>query len=501
MLKKVSFSCLFLLISLAIGDGKQIVKAEPHISQVNVKVNLNNNGNRSICTDQLTSAINNIVNGENLKRSHWGILIKDLSSGETIYSQNAEKYFTPASNIKLFTTGVALTKLGSDFRFRTAIYDDGNGVLRVVGSGDPSLKNPQLQLLSQQLFQSGIKEINKLIADDSSFQGDLINSSWEWEDIQSYYGTQVNSLILNENAISLTLLPQKIGDKLQLRWDNSPERYHWKIENNTITTASGIPGFINIERDLKGQILKINGTLPIDAPPEVNAIAVFDPARNFLREFRQVLANQGISVKETLINNDHNNNNNNSKEIAVVASPPLSELLLETNINSNNLYAEVLLRTLASNQPLSKHQTTANLGLKIIKETLTDLGIEPQGYMIVDGSGLSRKNLLTPTAIVQLLQAMEKSPQKEFFRASLPVSGVSGTLKNRFLNTNAVGIIQAKTGTMTGISNLSGYINSPNYQPLVFSIMVNQYQQPNQVIRTAIDQILVLLTDLRQCGN
>ncbi|MBD2137212.1 D-alanyl-D-alanine carboxypeptidase/D-alanyl-D-alanine-endopeptidase [Anabaena sp. FACHB-1237] len=496
MFKKVSFSCLFLLISLSIGDGKQIVKAETRTSQVNVK----NNDNKSICTNQLTSAINNVVNREDLKRSHWGILIKNLSSGETIYSQNAEKYFTPASNIKLFTTAVALTKLGSDFRFRTAIYDDGNGVLRVVGSGDPSLKNPQLQLLSQQLFQSGIKEINKLIADDSSFQGDLINSSWEWEDIQSYYGTQVNSLILNENAISLTLLPQKVGDKLQLRWDNSPERYHWKIENNTITTASGTPGFINIERDLKGQILRINGKLPIDAPPEVNTIAVFDPATNFLREFRQVLANQGISVKETLINNDQKNNNN-SKEIAVVASPPLSELLLETNINSNNLYAEVLLRTLASKQPLGTNETTANLGLKVIKETLTDLGIEPQGYMIVDGSGLSRKNLVTPTAIVQLLQAMEKSPQKEIFRASLPISGVSGTLKNRFLNTNAVGIIQAKTGTMTGISNLSGYINTPNYQPLVFSIMVNQYQQPNQAIRTAIDQILVLLTDLKQCDN
>jgi D-alanyl-D-alanine carboxypeptidase/D-alanyl-D-alanine-endopeptidase (penicillin-binding protein 4) len=127
------------------------------------------------------------------------------------------------------------------------------------------------------------------------------------------------------------------------------------------------------------------------------------------------------------------------------------------------------------------------------------LGVEPEGYVIVDGSGLSRKNLTTPAALVQVLQGIGKSPQAEVFRASLPIAGVNGTLKNRFLNTAAAGMVQAKTGSMTGISALSGYMNAPNYEPLVFSIIVNQSEQPGKVMRTAIDEIVVLLSELKQC--
>ncbi len=189
----------------------------------------------------------------------------------------------------------------------------------------------------------------------------------------------------------------------------------------------------------------------------------------------------------------------NDKEIAAVESPSLSEFLIETNVNSNNLYAEALLRSLAIKKPREKNQNTADVGLEVVRETLTQLGVEPEGYIIVDGSGLSRKNLTTPAALVQLLQAMAKSPQAEVFRASLPIAGVKGTLKNRFLNTAAEGIVQGKTGSMTGIYALSGYVNSPNYEPLVFSIIVNQSQESGKVIRTAIDEIVVLLSELKRC--
>jgi D-alanyl-D-alanine carboxypeptidase/D-alanyl-D-alanine-endopeptidase (penicillin-binding protein 4) len=127
------------------------------------------------------------------------------------------------------------------------------------------------------------------------------------------------------------------------------------------------------------------------------------------------------------------------------------------------------------------------------------LGVEPEGFVIVDGSGLSRKNLTTPAALVQVLQGIGKSPQAEVFRASLPIAGVNGTLKNRFLNTAAAGMVQAKTGSMTGISALSGYMNAPNYEPLVFSIIVNQSEQPGKVMRTAIDEIVILLAQLKRC--
>jgi D-alanyl-D-alanine carboxypeptidase/D-alanyl-D-alanine-endopeptidase (penicillin-binding protein 4) len=144
--------------------------------------------------------------------------------------------------------------------------------------------------------------------------------------------------------------------------------------------------------------------------------------------------------------------------------------VIETNVNSNNLYAEALLRHLANQQPLAKNQTTADVGLQILKTTLNELGIEPTNYILVDVSGLSCKNLISPEALVQVLQVMAKSSQAEIFRASLPIAGMSVSLRNRFINTSAQGIIQAKTGTMMGVVSLSGYVNAPNHEPLVFSI-------------------------------
>jgi serine-type D-Ala-D-Ala carboxypeptidase/endopeptidase (penicillin-binding protein 4) len=487
MLKKNYASLILLFISINIGSIQKIAQAKTPVPQVNTT--------KSICPAQLSSAINTIINHPQFSRVRWGILVKPLSSEKILYSQDSQKYFISASNMKLFTTAAALQKLGADFRIRTSIYDEGNGVLRVVGRGDPSFKNAQLTILSKQLYQQGIRQINQLIVDDSYFQGEVVNSSWEWEDIQADYGAPINSFILNENATVLTFLPQTIGEPLKLKWTEPTEAYRWKIENNSVTTEADKPSFVEVNRDLKGQILRIKGQLAINSQPEITGLAVFDPVANFIRQFRQNLAKEGITVKETL----SSNLSKNDKEIAAVESPPLSELLLETNVNSNNLYAEALLRSLAIKKPEEKNQNTADVGLQVVRETLTQLGVAPAGYVIVDGSGLSRKNLTTPAALVQLLQGIDKSPQAAVFRASLPISGVKGSLKNRFLNTAAAGIVQAKTGSMTGISALSGYMNAPNYEPLVFSIIVNQSEQPGKVMRTAIDEIVVLLSELKRC--
>jgi len=487
MLKKNYVSLILLFISINIGSIQKIAQAQTPVTPVTTT--------KQICPAQLSSAINTIINHPQFSRVRWGILIKTLSSEKILYSQDSQKYFISASNMKLFTTAAALQKLGAYFRIRTSIYDESNGVLRVVGRGDPSLKNAQLRILSKQLYTQGIRQINQLIADDSYFQGEVVDSSWEWEDIQADYGAPVNSLIVNENASILTSLPQTIGQPLKIQWNDPTETYHWKVENNSVTTEADKPGFVQVNRDLKGQIIRINGQLAVNSQPDITGLAVFDPIANFIRQFRQNLAREGITVKETA----SSNLSKNDKEIAAVESPPLAELLIETNVNSNNLYAEALLRSLAIKKPREKNQNTADIGLQVVRETLTQLGVEPEGYVIVDGSGLSRKNLTTPAALVQVLQGIGKSPQAEVFRASLPIAGVNGTLKNRFLNTAAAGMVQAKTGSMTGISALSGYMNAPNYEPLVFSIIVNQSEQPGKVMRTAIDEIVILLAQLKRC--
>ncbi|QYX30579.1 D-alanyl-D-alanine carboxypeptidase/D-alanyl-D-alanine-endopeptidase [Sphaerospermopsis torques-reginae ITEP-024] len=485
--QKISISLMLLFISVQINVNQQIAQAQtPNPPETTTKYT---------CSAQIESSIDAVINRPIFKRMRWGILIKPLSSPQTLYSRDAEKYFIPASNTKLFTTAAALQKLGANFRIRTSVYQDGEGILRVVGRGDPSLKNEQLTILAKQLYQKGIREINQLIADDSYFQGEVVHPSWQWEDVQFYYGAPVNSLIVNENASVINFLPQKIGEPLKIQWSNPLDAYNWQIENDSITTPENQPGFVEVYRDLKGQILRIKGQLPVNSQPNITAIAVFDPAQNFLQNFRLILTKAGIKVKRTSVNNG----GKNEQEIAAIESPPLSELLVETNVNSNNLYTEVLLRSLADQQQLARNKTTADLGLEALKNTLTELGIEPNSYMIVDGSGLSRKNIISPEALVQLLQVMAKSSQAEVFRASLPVAGISGTLKNRFLNTSAQGLVQAKTGTMMGVVSLSGYVNVPNYETLVFSIMVNQSEQPASVVRKAMDEIVVLLTQLKRC--
>ncbi|KAF3891234.1 D-alanyl-D-alanine carboxypeptidase/D-alanyl-D-alanine-endopeptidase [Tolypothrix bouteillei VB521301] len=451
---------------------------------------------QSICPVQLPSAINAVLDRPLLLRSRWGVLVQTLSSTQTLYSRDAQKYFTPASVAKLLTTAAVLQQLGQDFRFRTSIYSDRDGVLRVVGRGDPSLTDAQLTILAKQLQEKGIRDIRLLIADDNYIQGDIVHPSWQWEDIQSDYGAPVNSFILNQNVFGLKLQPQTVGKPLGVIWTDTDEEKQWRVVNLSVTTAENQPSFINITRDFKGSILHIQGQLPVNSEPASVNLPAIDPTEYFLRRFRSVLKTEEIGVAQTFVSPF---SRQYGQELAGVDSPPLSELLIETNTNSNNLFAESLLRALAIKKPPSLNQATADTGLELMKATLTQLGVDPTGYSLVDGSGLSRKNLISPETLVQTLQAMAKSPAGAVYRASLPVAGRSGTLKNRFLKTPAEGIVQAKTGTMTGVVSLAGYVNAPNYNPVVFSIMVNQTEQPARVIRQAMDEIVVMLARLQRC--
>lgn len=487
MSKKISIGLISLFLGTHISVTQNIAKAQTPIAPANPT--------KSICPAQLGTAINGVINRPLFNRVRWGILVQPLSSAPILYSRDAQKYFTPASNAKLLTTAAALQQLGANFRIRTSIYQSGNGVLRVVGRGDPSLSDTQLQTLAKQLRQKGITQIKQLIADDSYIQGDIVNSTWQWEDIQSDYGAPVTSFILNQNVFSLKLVPQVVGKTPQLAWDDINEATRWRVNNQSITVAKNQPSFINVNRDLSGTILRIQGQIAADSQPYLVSLPVVDPNYYILRRFRTILATEKITLGQTLVATS----SANEQELAAVQSPPLSALLMETNQNSNNLYAEALLRALAFKQPRVANKNTADIGLEVIKTSLTQLGVDSTGYVLIDGSGLSRRNLVTPEALVQTLRGIAKTPSASVYRASLPIAGKSGTLKGRFVNTPAVGIVQAKTGTLSGAISLSGYVNSSQYEPLAFSILVNQSEQSPSVLRQAIDEIVVLLAQLQRC--
>ncbi|WP_445305391.1 MULTISPECIES: D-alanyl-D-alanine carboxypeptidase/D-alanyl-D-alanine endopeptidase [unclassified Microcoleus] len=461
-----------------------------------------------ICPGELGAQVDAIANRPEFSRSRWGILIQPLSSTTTLYSRDAQKYFIPASNAKLLTTAAALQKLGADFRIKTSVYSGENGSLYVAGRGDPSIAEAQLKSLAQQLKQRGISQVNQLIGDDSYFQGSAVNPNWEWEDAQAGYGAPINSLIFNQNAIDLLLSPQAIGQPLKVTFAEPKLANQWQLQNNTVTVAQNESEFIEVGREFDRPIIRLSGQLKVGGEPESAYVAVVNPANNFLQQFQQVLAAEGIPVKQALVASASRNLN---QELATVESPPLAELVRETNRESNNLYAEVLLRllgkvtdkmpvpqTLTGKMPVPQ-EDTGEMGLKELKTVLTQLGVNPNSYRLADGSGLSRHNLITPEALVETLRFMANSPAASIYRQSLPIAGESGTLKNRFNVTPNRVIMQAKTGTMSGVSALSGYIEVPNYEPLVFSIIVNQSDLSTAKMRSATDEIVLLLNRLRRC--
>ncbi len=441
-----------------------------------------------ICNRDL-SGIETIINRPEFKRSRWGILIQDLDSGCTLYSLDAEKYFIPASNAKLLTTAAALLELGEDFRITTPIYTVGKppfvDSLIIKDQGDPSISTESLNDIVKQLRLLGIKRIEKLIIDDSYFDNFLINPTWEWLDIYSYYGTAVNSLILNENTVTLTVLPQKIGQKVSLNWSDEIAVQQWQVSNEATTTTADQTYNIEIDGVLGKPVLKILGEIPVDHGADVWDLAIIDPANYFLETFRNLLLQVGITVNQAEVINQKNNNTE-AKIITKIVSPPLPILLAEINQNSNNLYAEAILKI------LGKKLNTDN-DTEAIKLSLAKLKIDPESYVLEDGSGLSRHNLITPKLLVDLLSAIAKTPQGHIYRETLAIGQTNGTLKHRFRRSPSPVNLWGKTGTLSGVTTLSGYLETKTGETIVFSILKNNSAQKNKISRQAIDGMILLI--------
>jgi D-alanyl-D-alanine carboxypeptidase/D-alanyl-D-alanine-endopeptidase (penicillin-binding protein 4) len=471
-----------------------------------------------VCTSDLATLatrIEAITHRTEFRRARWGILIQTVEANpRTLYASDADKFFVPASNLKLLTTAAALTRLGAGFRFHTFVYQvptsDQSIVLKIVGEGDPSFSDAQLQSLVQQIQARGIHHIDQLIVADD--QQDAINPNWEWEDIQAGYGAPSNRLILNQNAIGLSLSPQELGQPLGVKWDDSAEIGRWQIVNHSVTVATTQPEFVSVGRNLSRPILVVAGQLRVGAAAEPVSVAIPNPAQYFLERLQQLLAAQQIQVGRTTVEiaSVDSAQITLAQMVATIASPPLSELLRETNQQSNNLYAEAMLRALGDQAKPEIHSSRLTAGIAAVSRALTALGVDPSGYRLADGSGLSRHNLVSPETLIATLQAMAVSSDAAAYKASLAVAGVSGTLRSRFLNTPAAGRFYGKTGGLSQVVALSGYLELPNWSEqskskpsnlskLAVSILVNHSATGSNDAEAAIDAIILLLTTSRLC--
>lgn len=448
-----------------------------------------------ICAEDLPEAIEKIINRPQFKRSRWGIEIQTLDSGDSLYSLNGDKFFTPASSAKLLTTAAALSELGAEHRISTPIYSVGNppnlSSLRIKGQGDPTISTKELKNIAHQLQRQGIRRIEKLLVEDSYFAPPAINPTWEWLDVHSYFATAVNSTILNQNTVTLTLLPQQLGEPVKFRWSDAIAARQWQVINKAITGESDLPYNLEIDGDLGKPTLLIRGELAQNEPPDIWDLTIIDPAHYFLESWRLHLAQAGIEVNQGFVVTQPHKNELET-ELTTITSPPLLKILQEINQESNNLFAESIAKILAK-------KLNSQTSIEAINQSLTKLDIDPEEYVLVDASGLSRQNLITPQTLVKTLRIMSRSPEAESYRDSLAIAGVNGTLKNRFSNTSVSHQLWGKTGTLTGAGTLSGYIYPFQYPTLAFSILLNNSEVSNREIRQAIDEIVVTINYLNKC--
>jgi serine-type D-Ala-D-Ala carboxypeptidase/endopeptidase (penicillin-binding protein 4) len=305
-------------------------------------------------------------------------------------------------------------------------------------------------------------------------------------------------LMLGQNTLSLIVRPQQVGEPLSYTWSN-PSLNNWQIDNQTQTVESTQDTGVGAIAVFGKPLLRLTGTLGVNGSAAKIDLPVANPSESFVNAFRQSLNQAGISVGITKL--VLGQSSSNLPEIASISSPTIGELIKETNLKSNNIYAEVLLKSIGRSHPQHANGSddTTSFGISMVKQRLTELGVNSQSYRIDDGSGLSRHDLVAPSAFAQLLTAMASTPEGKVYRDSLPIAGVSGTLKNRMKGTAAQGIVQAKTGSMGGIISLSGYMNSPKYSPLVFSIILNQHDRPTSEMSQVIDRVVVAIARLKQC--
>jgi serine-type D-Ala-D-Ala carboxypeptidase/endopeptidase (penicillin-binding protein 4) len=428
-------------------------------------------------------------------KGQWGILIVDAESGETLFEQNADKYFVPASNMKLFTTALALAKLGPEYRFHTTVETSGSlsndgkltGDIALVGRGDPNLSNRKfpyelkeefdgppervLAELADALMTRGVREISgDVIGDDSYFPRERYPSGWEIDDMVWEYGAAISAIVVDDNTVTLTLMPgEQAGSPVE--GVLVPATPDFVVRNDVVTSPAEVKSDLTLTREPGSNLVLITGTLPAKSAPRKLVLAVEEPAQHAAATLKRLLEERGIKI--TGVGKVRHSQAETSGDPVVLAehvSVALGDAVKLINKISQNLHTEMLLRTVARQNGTWK---TADELMKVPADFYATAGIAADDVIQTDASGLSRHDLVTPRAIVTLLGYAQKQPWFGLYFASLPVSGQDGTLEDRMKNSLAAGRIHAKTGSIEHVRTLSGFAETESGRRLIFSFLSN----------------------------
>jgi D-alanyl-D-alanine carboxypeptidase/D-alanyl-D-alanine-endopeptidase (penicillin-binding protein 4) len=412
------------------------------------------------------------------------IKVASLNSGEILYALNSQKRLLPASNNKLYICAAALTKLGSDTIFETAIYQNENNLF-LKGGGDPDFTLAQLDSLAQ-IISSLIESVDTLFVDESLMDTLHYGEGWMWDEGSWWYAAPISALSLNDNCVDFYIQPGELGQSVQV--STNPTTNYIQIDNQSITVNDTVDfQKFKIERDWAGRSnsFTLSGEILDTSSIDTLIRNIYHPplfAGNVLKE---MLAKKGTRIKIVSIGNV----TENSKLLVSHKSDSLLQSALNLMTESDNLTAELYVKTLGISDDKPGNW---NDGITTVKSFLADsTGIDTSSIRIADGSGVSRYNLTSADHFIQLLTYMYTSPFKNDFLYVLPGGGFKGTLKDRLETTGSK--IRAKTGHLSGVSCLSGYAFSPKYGPIAFSMLMNGYIGSSKDYRQLQDRILGLL--------
>lgn len=451
-----------------------------------------------------SSEIIRIIEESRAYDAFWSVTVRD-STGKILEGYNFDKIVRPASTLKLLTSATVLEELGPDFRYSTKMYGLGSrsdntwhGDIIIRGSGDPSISgrfyNDDRFHVFDKFYQAldslGIRKVQgSLIGNDSYFDQQAYPEGWSWDDLSFNYGVEINALSFNENAVDLRVYANNdIGGKPDIEWFPFDTDYVEFVNKQVITPAYS--EYDESYRRIMGtNTILLQSTLPQNYT-EKESLSVMDAPRFFIDTFEKYLAQGKITFTMPMTVESHTQNWENSRYTVLGKhqSVPLSELLKEVNKESNNFYTEMLLKTAAAEH--YKTEGSTELGLSLVESFAMNMDMDTKDLEMSDGSGLASSTLVTTEDLSKMLVKMRSNSLFDVYKKSLSVAGKDGTLEHRFRNSPIEGKLHGKTGYISGVRALSGYLESASGQPLIFSVITNNYTESTSYVDNVQEEII-----------
>jgi D-alanyl-D-alanine carboxypeptidase/D-alanyl-D-alanine-endopeptidase (penicillin-binding protein 4) len=459
--------------------------------------------------DALRRRVATILADSAIAAGTFGVEARSLATSDTLVEANDHRLLTPASTMKTLTLAVTADQLGWDFTFGTTVTTTGpvnNGVLDgdlvIVGSGDPSFDDwdgaasAVFRSWAARLKERGISTIGgRIVGDDRVFTDDGLGAGWMWDDLQFSYSAAASGLQFNQGAAQVFITPgPSAGEAPVLAL--SPSHARVPLVNGLSTSAAGTANAISMEALPRTPGARLTGSIAVDSAKQTRLITVGNPTLYFVNAVRTGLQNNGIDVLGSAADIDDLGDPPAADAATPMlehrspALPALADTLMKL---SQNLYAETFLRTLGR---LKGNGGTAAAGIDVVRRVLESWGVPASELVMADGSGLSRYDLVTADAMTTVLAHVYNDTRlREPYIASLPVAGRAGTLSARMKGTAAEGNVQAKTGSFSNARAVAGFLHSANGEPLVFSIIANNYGVAPAEVDRVTDAIIVALAE------